>query len=259
MMLTVGSLFSGIGGIELGLERTGGFKTIWQAEIEPFPAYQILPKHWKDVPNIGDVTKGRWLQYERPDLLCGGFPCQPVSFIGQKQAQRDPRWLWPMFSEAIRVLRPCYILVENTPGLLNAGMGDVLADLASLGYDAEWQSLSAAAFGATHIRERVFIVAYPFGITESQAYSTSITIGTKQDPWDDVGWFSGAERPTPVLVFRDNPPEPDWSVYQSGVIGVDDGIPYRVDRAKSLGNAVVPQVTQWIGEQILRFDKEVSH
>ena len=253
MMLTVGSLFSGIGGIELGLERTGGFKTIWQAEIEPFPSNQILPKHWKDVPNIGDVTKGRWLQYERPDLLCGGFPCQPVSLSGRRLAQEDPRWLWPIFSQGIRILGPRYILVENVPGLLSSGMGDVLGDLADLGYDAEWQSIPAAFVGAPHLRYRVFIVAYPNG---------------KQ-------WVKGAEIQTGV--FRKSFQEEVqrfWSDKHHGRISgrllpaippeycrMDDGFPTELDEArlKALGNAVVPQVAQWIGEQILRFDKEVSH
>ena len=81
-MITVGSLFSGIGGIELGLERTGGFKTIWNCEIDPY-ASAVLKKHWPDVPNLGDITKVDWDGVERPEMLCGGFPCQDISVAGK--------------------------------------------------------------------------------------------------------------------------------------------------------------------------------
>jgi DNA (cytosine-5)-methyltransferase 1 len=105
----------------------------------------------------GTATGGR----PRVDLVCGGFPCQPVSLAGKGLAQADSRWLWPAFAGVIRALRPAYVLVENVPGLLGRGMGDVLGDLAALGYDAEWDSVPAAFVGAPHIRNRVWIVAYP--------------------------------------------------------------------------------------------------
>jgi DNA (cytosine-5)-methyltransferase 1 len=159
--LTVGSLFSGIGGLDLGLERAG-MHVIWQSEIDPY-ASSVLAKHWPDVPNLGDITKVDWDGIEAPDLVCGGFPCQPVSEAGRRLAQDDERWLWPELARCVRHLRPRYVLVENVPGLLVRGMGDVLGDLADLGYDAEWESIPAAAVGAPHLRWRVFIVAYPFG------------------------------------------------------------------------------------------------
>lgn len=159
MTLTVGSLFSGIGGFDLGLERAG-MKVIWQSEIDEF-ASKVLKKHWPDVPNLGDITKVDWTNIERPDVICGGYPCQPFSTAGKRGGATDPRHLWPAMFNAICLLRPRYALMENVRGHLSLGFGRVLGDLAEIGYDAEWQVIPAAAVGAPHKRDRVFIVAYP--------------------------------------------------------------------------------------------------
>jgi DNA (cytosine-5)-methyltransferase 1 len=159
MTLTVGSLFSGIGGFDLGLERAG-MKVIWQSEIDTF-ASKVLKKHWPDVPNLGDITKVDWSKIERPDVICGGYPCQPFSTAGKRGGENDARHLWPAMHNAICVLRPSYALMENVRGHLSLGFGRVLGDLAEIGYDTEWQVIPAAAVGAPHRRERVFIVAYP--------------------------------------------------------------------------------------------------
>jgi DNA (cytosine-5)-methyltransferase 1 len=157
--LTVGSLFSGIGGFDLGLERAG-MTVVWQVENEPY-CNKVLAKHWPHVTRYGDIKEIDWSEVERPDLICGGFPCQPVSLAGKRLAQEDERWLWPEVDRCIRALRPRYALLENVPGLLSAGMSDVLGDLAACGYDAEWDCIPAAAVGAPHLRYRVWIVAYP--------------------------------------------------------------------------------------------------
>jgi DNA (cytosine-5)-methyltransferase 1 len=159
MTLTVGSLFSGIGGFDLGLERAG-MKVIWQSEIDAF-ACKVLKKHWPDVPNLGDINKIDWTNIERPDVICGGYPCQPFSQAGKRGGNTDPRHLWPAMFNAICNLRPRYALMENVRGHLSMGFGDVLGDLASIGFNAEWQVIPAAAVGAPHKRDRVFIVAYP--------------------------------------------------------------------------------------------------
>src|SRR5262249_22609144 len=112
------------------------------------------------VPNLGDVREIDWSNVRRPDLVCGGFPCQPVSQAGDRLGVDDPRWLWPELRRAIGVLRPRWALMENVPGLLSMGFGHVADDLAALGYDFEWECLPAAAFGAPHLRWRVFIVAH---------------------------------------------------------------------------------------------------
>jgi DNA (cytosine-5)-methyltransferase 1 len=157
--LTVGSLFSGIGGIDLGLERAG-MRVIWQAEVDPYCS-RVLANHWPDVPNLGDVTLIDWSSVERPDVLAGGYPCQPFSVAGRQLGEADERHLWPFFADAIRVLRPRFALLENVPGHLALGFGRVLGDLAEIGYDATWDCVPAAAVGAPHLRDRVFVVAYP--------------------------------------------------------------------------------------------------
>jgi DNA (cytosine-5)-methyltransferase 1 len=157
---TFGSLFAGIGGIDLGLERAG-WQCRWQVEIDPFCRH-VLEHHWPDVRRYGDIRDLNWNGVERVDLLAGGFPCQPFSVAGQRRGKDDERWLWPEFAAAVRALRPRHVLVENVPGLLagHGGMGNVLGDLAQLGYDAEWDSVPAAAVGAPHLRYRVWIVAH---------------------------------------------------------------------------------------------------
>ena len=160
-MITVGSLFSGIGGLELGLERTGKFKTIWNCENDEY-ASAILRKHWPEVPNIEDITKVEWERVEKPDLICGGFPCQDISIAGKQKGIKEGTrsGLWFEFAKAIRIIRPRYVLIENVPMLANNGGTIVLSSLAEIGYDAEWFTLSAAEVGAWHKRERFFIIAY---------------------------------------------------------------------------------------------------
>lgn len=157
MTWRIGSLFSGIGGLELGLERAGLGRVAWQCEVDPW-CRAVLAKHWPDATRFEDVRA--LVDPPAVEVLCGGFPCQPVSVAGRRLAQADDRWLWPEYARLIRVLRPRVIVAENVPGLATAGLGLVLGDLAALGYDAAWDVLSAAAVGAPHIRERLFVVAW---------------------------------------------------------------------------------------------------
>ena len=156
--MTVGSLFTGIGGLDLGLERAG-MRIVWQSEIDPY-ASRVLAKHWPTVPNLGDVTAVDWSTVDRPDLVCGGFPCQPFSTAGSRKGADDPRHLWPHFATCLRLVRPRWALLENVPGILTLGFGEVAADLAALGYDLEWECIPAAAVGAPHLRYRIFVVAH---------------------------------------------------------------------------------------------------
>lgn len=183
-MLTVGSLFSGIGGLELGLERTGGFKTVWQVEIDDY-ATRVLERHWPHVRRWRDVTtfppdsdtptrrrreeQGQgWNQQPalsgedwHVDLICGGFPCQDISYAGAGAGLNGSRsGLFYEAARVIRLLEPRYVLLENVAALLTRGLDAVLGTLASLGYDCWWNCIPAAAVGAPHIRDRVFIVAY---------------------------------------------------------------------------------------------------
>jgi len=158
-MLTVGSLFSGIGGLDLGLERAG-MRVAWQSEIDPY-ACKVLAKHWPEVPNHGNIKEIDWRRVEPVDVICGGYPCQPFSTAGKRRGEDDPRHLWPWVREAISELRPRYAILENVRGHLSLGGTTVLAEIAALGYDAEWRVVSAASVGANHRRDRVIIVAYP--------------------------------------------------------------------------------------------------
>jgi DNA (cytosine-5)-methyltransferase 1 len=278
MTLTVGSLFSGIGGFDLGLERAG-MKVIWQSEIDEF-ASRVLKKHWPDVPNLGDITKVDWSKVERPDVICGGYPCQPFSTAGKRGGATDPRHLWPAMFNAICLLRPRYALMENVRGHLSMGFGDVLADLASIGFDAEWQVIPAASVGAPHKRDRVFIVAYPncsrrdgngqpsrqkktqprFASSSSHlsrhdrqnnkkmANTNSEQLG-QPGRTKDIGsknrvWSDNGRRET-TNGFR------QWWEVEPNVGRVANGIPDRVDRLKGLGNAIVPQVAEFVGALVV--------
>jgi DNA (cytosine-5)-methyltransferase 1 len=196
----------------------------------------VLAKHWPAVPKMADVRKFPGMVVGEPvDLIAGGFPCQPVSLAGRRRGQDDERWLWPEFARVIRQLRPRLALVENVPGILARGMGDVLGDLAACGYDAEWDCIPAAAFGAPHLRYRVFIVAYAK---------------------DTYGWQNGdesARRLAWQLGRGSGPSRPlsDWWATEPDVGRVAHGIPRRVDRLRGLGNAVVPQVAEWIGRRLM--------
>ena len=159
MTLTVGSLFSGIGGLDLGLERAG-MNVIWQSEIDPY-ASRVLKKHWPEVPNYGDIKTINWGDIVRPDVICGGYPCQPFSTAGKRKGTDDPRHLWPWVRQAISELRPRYAILENVRGHLSLGGLSVIGELASIGYDTEWRIVSAASVGANHRRDRIVIVAYP--------------------------------------------------------------------------------------------------
>ena len=154
-MVKIGSLFSGIGGLELGLEQAGVGEVVFQAEIDPF-CRTVLAKHWPDVKRFDDVFK---VDGPRVDLICGGAPCQPVSVAGARKGKDDERWLWPEYARIVRDLEPSWVVVENVPGLRTLGLLDVLRDLAALGFDADWTTLSAADCGAPHLRRRLFLVA----------------------------------------------------------------------------------------------------
>ena len=164
--MNVLDLFSGIGGFSLGLERAG-MRTVAFCEIDPF-CRRVLAKHWPGVPCYDDV---RSLTADRlradgitADVICGGFPCQDISLAGKAAGIDGSRsGLWSEYARLIGEIRPLYVVVENVSALLGRGLDRVLGDLASLGYDAEWHCIPASAAGAPHIRDRVWIVAYPDG------------------------------------------------------------------------------------------------
>jgi DNA (cytosine-5)-methyltransferase 1 len=293
-MLTVGSLFSGIGGIEKGLEATHGFRTIWNCEIEAYPS-AVLKKHWADVPNLGDITKVDWATVERPDLICGGFPCQDISIAGKRKGIKEGTrsGLWFEYAKAIRILRPRYVLVENVAEILNGGgLAIVLADFASIGYDAEWQLISASAVGAPHTRKRMFLIAYPNGIgcdTRQHNWEGNGILQDRKRNMEDAEKDRNGQPPnlagssTPftsnsdsIRLQRFKQKEVSWEFREFDcwknikriedlqgrpdipkplIRRGDDGFSNRMERTKCLGNAVVPQVAEVVGRQILEMEE----
>jgi DNA (cytosine-5)-methyltransferase 1 len=165
-VLTVGSLFAGIGGFDLGFERAG-MRTLWQVEQSEF-CRRVLERHFPDARfnDVRDVTGAPTLSratlLEYVDVLCGGFPCQDLSYAGKGAGIDGERsGLWSEYARIVGELRPRYVVVENVSALLARGLGRVLGDLAALGYDAEWDCIPASAVGAPHRRDRLWLVAYP--------------------------------------------------------------------------------------------------
>jgi DNA (cytosine-5)-methyltransferase 1 len=155
-------LFSGIGGFSLGLERAG-FETVAFCEISP-KCRHLLAHHWPEVPIFPDITTLTGEMVGPVDAICGGFPCQDISFAGKGAGLAGERsGLWREYARLVRELRPTFVIVENVSALLGRGLGDVLGDLAALGYDAWWDCIPASAIGAPHRRDRLWLVAYARG------------------------------------------------------------------------------------------------
>lgn len=242
--LKVLDLFSGIGGFSLGLERAtypggnpDGFETVAFCEIEEFPR-KVLAKHWPDVPCYRDVRELRGRDCRGANVITAGFPCQDISLSGRGAGIAGERsGLWSEVARLVGELRPLFVVLENSPALLVRGFDVVLSDLAALGYDAQWHCIPAAYAGAAHLRDRIWIVAYPM-----QNRSVPTPVGHMdwkvlyQAEWPEVADATGGHASWPT--------EPD-------VARVANGLPNIVDRRSALGNAVVPQIPELIGRAIL--------
>lgn len=158
----IGSLCSGYGGLDMGVQAVYGGETVWVSDIDK-GACKILAHRYPDVPNLGDFTQTDWSTVEPVDILTAGFPCQPVSGAGKGLGDQDERWLWDEVHRAIREVRPGVVVLENVRGLVSKFGGRLLArvlgSLADVGYDASWHGLKASDVGAPHGRWRIFIVA----------------------------------------------------------------------------------------------------
>ena len=265
--LRVLDLFSGIGGFSLGLERTGGFETVAFCEIEPFPR-KVLKKHWPEVPCFEDVRKLKGSEVGPVDVICGGYPCQPFSTAGKRRGQEDDRHLWPEFARLVDELRPSWVIGENVAGHISMGLDDVLSDLEGQGYTCRTFVIPACAVGASHRRDRCWIVGHANKNTRKQPKSAALNYETEQhdakyfqnvaDPaskrqsgqgtsWQPFGStpfeYRKADKPFPTVGWPDEP----------AICGADDGIsPGMVsNRLAALGNAVVPQIPEMIGRAIL--------
>ena len=193
-MLRTLDLFSGIGGFALGLEATGFFRTTCFVELEPY-CRQVLKFHWPHVPILGDIKNVTRpdLPDPDPDVIVGGFPCQPYSHAGHQRGKADPRHLWPEMARLVRECRPTWVVGENVTGITKLGLDEVLSDLENEGYATRTFNIPACALGAPHLRQRLWIIAHADSDSESDV-SLNGEQGQRKlgkdmaDPdWDDGG------------------------------------------------------------------------
>lgn len=274
--MNVGGLFSGIGGWELGLERAG-MRVLWHCESDPF-CQRVLAARWPGIPCYPDVSELRGADVAPVDVLCGGFPCQDISVAGRGAGIGGARsGLWSEMFRLTGELRPGYLVVENVPALLVRGLDVVLGDLASIGFDAEWDCLRACDFGAPHERERLWLVAYPsqhdhVANRDGQGGRAADVADAKSNRCGQ-GW---TWRPDPsrareqqsalqAVASPDSEPtqrasvawtERDPWAIEPDVARMAHGIPDGLDRRRALGNALIPQTSEWIGRRILAFEQE---
>ena len=265
-MLTFGSLFAGIGGFDLGFERAG-MECKWQVEIDDYST-KVLEKQWPQVHRERDIRTVGNHNLEPVDVICGGFPCQDISYAGLGAGLDGERS--GLFFEAIRVVRelqPRIVVLENVAALLTRGLDRVLGTLAEIGFDAEWHCIPACSVGAPHIRDRVWVLAY----AKSERCRETRQRGKRQAK--RVGEcgevLANANEPRQQTRTNTKPNrEPErcfkgfkfgrtslqnrrWWEVEPDVGRMANGIPSRVDRLKGLGNAVVPQVAEYIGRQVV--------
>lgn len=267
--LKVGSLFAGYGGLDLGIQQVLDAETEWFCEFDEAPS-KILKHHWPTVPNYGDVTKIDWETVPPVDIIAGGYPCQPFSRAGLRKGTNDERHLWPYVREAIRVLRPAFAILENVAGHRSMGFDQVLTDLATDGFDAQWATVRARDVGAPHYRERLFILVVPdpdrLGLEAGRLPSrqaeevASNNSGFGPFPshnrgveWGEYapavrGWERRiGEAPDPVIVSDSGKPLldtrfPEWmmGLPVGHVTAPEIGLT-RAQQLKAIGNGVVPQ------------------
>lgn len=290
-MIKIGSLFAGIGGFERGIEAAiEGAETIWQVEREPF-CQKVLRKHWPNSKIYNDVRDITRENVEPVDMLIGGFPCQDISLAGKGEGldgQKSGLW-WEMH-RIISELRPRVVVMENVSAITIRGGLDVVGSLASIGYDSEWRIIAARDFGAPHRRDRWFCVAWPSPDSDDIRSESKIRISIPKEETgkgsriqidhnrnrrtDGTSSDSESISDHECKVNRKNSKENRkrrgvkfrgrdslsshkknyWSRYEapSALCRVDDGVPDRIHRLRALGNAIVPQCSQYIGKMILK-------
>jgi DNA (cytosine-5)-methyltransferase 1 len=254
-MLTVGDLFSGIGGFSLGLERAG-MRTAWFAEVDPY-ASAVLKKHWPEVPNHGDVRSIRAGSVERVDVLCGGFPCQPFSSAGKRGGTSDDRYLWPEMLRVIQELKPTWVCGENVTHIDRVALEHVVSDLEACGYEtAPPLVIPACAVELDHRRDRFWFLGYSDSNSKSGGAINAEASRLSQVPADAECDGDGALGRDMAGAWREWESLPrnatgDAENHAVGV-GADDGLPHRMDRLRCLGNAIVPQIAEIIGRAIVR-------
>lgn len=244
MKLQLLDLFSGIGGISLGLHRSGLCETVAFCEINGF-CQDILRKNFNGTPIFDDVCainkEGLSNEGIVPNFITAGFPCQDISLAGKQAGIKDGTrsGLWFEVRRLICEIRPKFVLLENVANLLSGPrqqpgrwFGGLLGDLAQCGYDAEWANIPASALGAVHRRERVWVIAYPHEIRR-EGFAEKPILRKPDDPPKLVRSFEEWTR-------RSNLSEPF-------TIGSNDGVSRRMDRTEALGNSVYVPTVEFIG------------
>jgi DNA (cytosine-5)-methyltransferase 1 len=237
-------LFSGIGGFALAAYWAGlRFDRHYFSEIEPY-AVELYRKRFPEAIPLGDIKNVDYAQLPKGEyLVTGGFPCQPHSTSGERKASLDGRDLWPECERALRELRPAIALFENVTGLFTSEQGRffnrVLSDIYKCGYDAEWQVIPAAEFGAPHLRKRVWLVAYApdkrLQINRNVKSGNRKMVTEKREEWTKFH----------LTPYRNNKII-NWQEIENELCGNDDGLPTDVEQCKCLGNAIVPQCAEMI-------------
>lgn len=278
MSLTFGSLFSGIGGLDLGFEWAG-MSCKWQVEIVPF-RQKILEKNFPGISRHTDVREVGKHNLEPVDVICGGFPCQPHSLAGKRKGKADDRNLWPEYRRIVAELNPAWVVGENVPGIVTTILDQVLSDLEGLSYAVAPLIIPACAFNAPHRRDRVFIVAHANRQQANEQCGRQIEFGGQQgqslETWEEAFRQTQNEtghdnpsrfyqvlshpngqrcsRPTtqPQQARRQRLEGRNWWKTEPGVGRVVDGLPNRMDRLAALGDAVTPQQGHFIANLILR-------
>ncbi len=247
--MTIGSLFAGIGGLEMGLERAGLGPVLWQVEQDDF-CRSVLAKHWPDADrSVTDVCEANASNLARVDVVCGGFPCVDTSAPGRRTGLDGDTSgpLWREFLRIVRGLRPRVAVIENSAGLALRGLDRIVADLSACGYDSVWLNLSAHDLGFAHGRARTWLVAHT-DTPRLDAVETSRVHADGAHGYDADGRGGGLHVPRPTdatgwRAFRESGgPEP-------GVRRGAHGFSGRVDmrRLAALGNAVVPDCAEVVG------------
>ena len=237
-------LFSGIGGFALAAYWADlRFDGHYFSEIDPY-CVELYQKRFPNAIPLGDVKEINYKEFPKGNwLITGGFPCQPHSLAGERNAENDKRDLWFECNRALREIRPSIALFENVPGLLSSSGGRffnrVLSDISESGYDAEWQVISAEGVGAPHKRERIWIVAYSIGkrLYDNKVQKISDTKTNRNEPaeWKQLQSIHCGN------YFMDN-----WEAHEQILTGTYDGLSEELDAIKGAGNAIVPQCAELI-------------
>lgn len=230
---------------DLGLERAG-LECAFQVEIDEY-CRQVLSRHWPGVPRFADVRDVDPGGLGKVDVLAGGFPCKQISNSRTAQVavpeglRGKDSGLWFEFFRLIRGMGPRWVVIENVGSLSTRGLDTVLWQLASVGYDAAWQTLSAAALGAPHLRKRCFVVAV------QNSYREGLEGHVREILAQPKNWRQDADAA-----------RSDWGDTAPTLCGRDHGVPAGMVMAKqrlqALGNAVVPRVGEFIGRRIIAAD-----